>query len=75
MRLIVEGTTQPVELRLFNRTPAVVAVEPYAHQAVWTSGGTINMVERSVRGLRRGAFTIDYALAGASVPLAARAGP
>lgn len=72
MRLTVEGTTNPVEVRLQNRTPAVVNLEPYAYQTAWTTGGATNMVERRVHGLRRGDFAIDYTLAGSECPCSDR---
>lgn len=68
LRMTVQGTTAPVEIRLMNRTPGVVRLEPHAYQAVETSGGERNELRRSVRGLRRGDFTIDFALAGGECP-------
>lgn len=68
LRMAVQGTAAPVEIRLMNRTPAVVRLEPHAYQAAETSGGERNELRRSVRGLKRGDFTIDFALAGGECP-------
>jgi hypothetical protein len=70
MRLRVVGTEEPIELRVRNLTPAVIAIEG-ADQALRTSGGARNQLERTVRGIAPGAFNISYELAGQPCPCAA----
>lgn len=70
MRLWVRGTSDPVEIRVRNRTPGIISIEGGADQTILTSGGEQNMLERRVQGLAPGAFDIGYELAGAGCPCA-----
>lgn len=63
MRLSVSGTTARVPLRIRNLTPAIVRVEGGDDQTVESSGGTPNLATRSVQGLQRGDFRIEWSLA------------
>ena len=68
MRLWVEGTEEPVDLRVRNLTPAIISIDGGDDQTIRTSGGARNMLERSVRGLSPGAFDINYELAAEPCP-------
>ncbi len=74
MRLRVEGASEPVRLRLANRTPAVISLEGGNEQLVETAGPR-HAVERQVRGIGRGEFQIDYWLEGPPCPCAPSPGP
>lgn len=71
MRLWVIGTSEPVELRVRNKTPSIISIEGGDDQVIRTSGGEPNALVRSVQGLSPGAFDIGYELAGAGCPCAA----
>jgi hypothetical protein len=62
MRLDIVGYDQPVPLSVVNRTPAIIDVEGGIRQTVTAAGGTPNGVARSVRGVTKGDFAIDYSL-------------
>jgi hypothetical protein len=64
VRLRVEGTERPIELRLRNLTPSIITIEGGPDQTIRTSGGPRNQLERTVRGIAPGAFNINYELAG-----------
>lgn len=68
IELQVEGTDQPVEIRVRNLTPSIISMEGGDDQVLRTSGGSPNKVQRTARGLTRGDFNIDYQLAGAPCP-------
>lgn len=69
MRLRVEGASEPVRLRILNRTPAVISLEGGSEQAVETAGPS-HAIERQVRGIGPGQFQIDYWLDGPPCPCA-----
>jgi hypothetical protein len=68
VRLRVEGTERPIELRLRNLTPSIITIEGGPDQTIRTSGGPRNQLERTVRGIAPGAFNINYELAGQRCP-------
>lgn len=68
LRIEVEGTRQPVRLRLLNESPGIVTLEGGARQEVATSGGRRNTLERRVRGVTRGDFDLRWELLDASCP-------
>ena len=70
LRLRVQGTTEPVTLRLRNNTPSIVRIDGGDDQAITTSGGDPNQLERTVHGLTPGAFDIQYELQAESCPCA-----
>ena len=70
LRLWVEGTSEPVELRLRNETPSIISIDGGDDQRILTTGGEPNQLERTVRGLSPGAFDIQYELTGAACPCA-----
>jgi hypothetical protein len=63
MRLTVSGTTDKVPLRIRNLTPGIVNIDGGADQTAESSGGSPNTVTRSVQGLLRGDFKIEWSLA------------
>jgi hypothetical protein len=68
VNLWVEGTDQPVSLRLVNRTPAIVSLEGGETQIVVTSGGAPNRVSRTLHAVSPGDFRLDYTLPNAKCP-------
>jgi len=70
MRLRVQGTEEPIELRVRNRTPSIISIEGGDDQVIRTTGGSPNQLERTVRGISPGAFDIQYELAGEPCPCA-----
>lgn len=68
MRLTVDGTTDPVRLRVINRTPAVIEIEGGVEQEAETSGGEQNVLTRQVRGVSRGSFDVEWTLAPTPCP-------
>jgi hypothetical protein len=62
MRLRIVGTERPLRLAVLNRTPSIITIEGGPWQAVSSAGGADNVVTRSVRGIRRGDFSILYSL-------------
>jgi hypothetical protein len=62
MRLQILGSDQPIPLKIFNRTPATIQVEGGDAQTIPTSGGPVNVVTRSVKGIMKGDFTIDFSV-------------
>lgn len=75
LELTIEGTAEPVELRLVNRSPAVVRLEGGDDQRTGTSGGTPNLLRRTVHALGRGDFDIGWELLGDRCPCAPASGP
>jgi len=63
MRLDIKGSDAQLPLEVLNRTPSVIDVEGGVRQTIVTPGGPLNGVARSVRGIRKGDFAIDYTLA------------
>ena len=70
IRLWIEGTEEPVTIRVRNKTPSIISIEGGDDQAIRTSGGTPNQLERTVRGLTPGAFDVEYELEGEVCPCA-----
>jgi uncharacterized repeat protein (TIGR01451 family) len=62
LRVRVDGTEDPVQLVVTNRTRERIALAGGNQQVLSTSGGAINTVVRSVAALSPGAFTLDYRL-------------
>lgn len=63
LRIRVQGTAAPVELRLMNRTPGVVTLEGGSQQTATTSGGADNGIERTLYTHRGGDFDVRFELA------------
>lgn len=63
MRLTVSGTTDKVPVLIKNLTPGIIRIEGGEVQTVESSGGSPNLVTRSVQGLVRGAFNVEWSLA------------
>lgn len=63
MRLTVAGTADKVPIRIKNLTPAIIRIDGGEVQTVESSGGSPNQVIRSVQGLVRGAFNVEWSLA------------
>jgi hypothetical protein len=70
LRLWVDGTARPVELRLRNETPSIVRLDGGDDQTARTTGGSPNQVERTVSGLSPGAFDVQFELLGTECPCA-----
>ena len=62
MRLRILGDDAALALRLRNDTPGIITLEGGDQQVVTTSGGADNALERQVRGVQRGNFSITYEL-------------
>lgn len=71
LTLRIEGTEEPLSLRLTNRTPGIVSLEGGEDQRVTSSGGADNVVRRTVHAVAPGNFDIVYELDGASCPCSA----
>ena len=63
MRLLVQGTDQPLELTITNRSPAQILIAGGEDQSVMSSGGASNEIRRDVQALQPGNYDIGYALA------------
>jgi hypothetical protein len=63
MRLTVSGTADKVPIKIKNLTPAIIRIDGGEEQTVESSGGNPNLVTRSVQGLVRGAFNVEWSLA------------
>lgn len=72
MQFRIEGTDQPVSLRVRNYTPGIISLEGGNDQVLTTSGGRSNMVQRNVNAVSRGDFNIDYTLEGDPCPCGER---
>jgi hypothetical protein len=62
MRLRVIGTDESLPIAITNNTPAIINIDGGVQQTVNSSGGSTNLVTRSVKGTMRGNFQIDYRL-------------
>jgi hypothetical protein len=62
MRLQILGSDQPIPLKIVNRTPTTIDVEGGVEQTIPSSGGQVNVVNRQVKGIMKGDFTIDYSV-------------
>jgi hypothetical protein len=62
MRLEVLGTDQSLPIEIINRTPSIITIEGGERQVVNSAGGASNALQRSVRGISKGNFTINYRL-------------
>lgn len=63
LRVIIEGTTDVLEVHLQNLNPDIIALEGGDDQVVTTTGGGSNSLERVVTGLSVGAFDVYFELA------------
>jgi hypothetical protein len=63
MRLTVTGSEGKVPLSVRNLTPEIIRIDGGDTQTAETSGGTPNQVTRSVSGLVRGNFNVEWSLA------------
>jgi tetratricopeptide (TPR) repeat protein len=61
--VVVEGTSEPVPLRITNLTPSVVRMEGGDTLTTTTSGGTPNQAEIRITGVTRGDFELAAAVA------------
>ena len=57
-RVVLEGTSDPVRLRITNLTPGIVTMEGGDVVTVTTSGGTDNRAEIRITGRARGDFEL-----------------
>jgi subtilisin family serine protease len=71
-RFRVRGATDRLQLDVTNKTPQTVNVQGGAEQHLLTSGGANNEVQRRVRGLAKGAFSLQVALAAAACACTAK---
>jgi hypothetical protein len=62
MRLEILGTDTALPIEIINRTPGIIDVEGGVRHVALTAGGSANAVTRSVRGIHKGNFTINYRL-------------
>lgn len=62
MRLWVEGTSQPLKLRVRNDTPEIIRLEGGNEQVISTDGKKPNGLTRTVYAVHVGDFTITYSL-------------
>jgi len=74
MQIWIEGTEEPLELLLVNRTPEIVSLEGGEEGVVVTSGGAENTVDRIVHGRTPGDFRIIYEMANDPCPCGPGAG-
>jgi hypothetical protein len=63
MRLTVSGTSDKVPIQIKNLTPGIIRIEGGEVQTVESSGGNPNTLTKSVQGLVRGAFNVEWSLA------------
>jgi hypothetical protein len=68
MQIRIEGTEEPLELFLANRTPEIISLEGGNEGVVVTSGGPENLVSRVVHGHTPGDFHIVYEMANDPCP-------
>lgn len=62
LRIRIIGTEESLPIELQNNTPDIIDLEGGIKQVINTSGGGSNMLERNVRGTKRGNFDIKYKL-------------
>jgi hypothetical protein len=62
LRLRILGSDRQLPLVVTNKTPGVISIDGGAAQTIQTPGGVDNAVTRSVVGVRRGNFKIEYSL-------------
>ena len=60
LRLRVIGTDKQFPLSLLNRSPSIVVLDGGVSQRLMTAGGLDNAINRGVRGIQRGNFSIEY---------------
>ena len=63
MRLTVSGTSNKVPIQIKNLSPGIIRIEGGEVQTVESSGGNPNTLTKSVQGLVRGAFNVEWSLA------------
>jgi hypothetical protein len=71
LRIVIEGSSRNLPLRITNTTPGVIQVEGGNDQQTESSGGAVNQVTRQVRGVERGAFGLSWELRPAPCPCVA----
>lgn len=62
MQLIIIGTDEKLPIRLTNKTPGIIQLEGGDLQTAMTSGGSPNILTRTVKGNLEGEFDIEYVL-------------
>lgn len=62
MRLRVLGSDERLPLEITNKTPTTITIDGGVSQVVQSPGGTDNAITRSVRGIHKGNFNIEYKL-------------
>jgi hypothetical protein len=70
LRIVIEGSTAPLPIRISTGTPQIIEIEGGPDQSTETSGGAVNQVLRQVRGLERGAFELGWELRPSRCPCA-----
>jgi hypothetical protein len=68
MQIWIEGSEEPLELLLVNKTPETISLEGGEEGVVVTSGGAENTVDRIVHGRSPGDFNITYEMANDPCP-------
>jgi hypothetical protein len=62
MRLRVIGTDERLPLEIVNKAPGTITVDGGSSQVITSPGGANNAITRSVTGIRKGDFNIEYSL-------------
>ena len=68
MRLTIDGSPDPIALRIENLTPGIIDIEGGVDQTLESAGGSPNTLTRQVRGLTRGDFNVRWTLAAPACP-------
>jgi hypothetical protein len=68
MELTIVGTDKPLQLRIVNKTPAVISIGGQVNQTLTTSGGNPNRIVQTVNSVGPGNFGIDFSLAADRCP-------
>jgi hypothetical protein len=70
LTLWIDGTDEPMSLRLWNTTSNIVSLDGGEDQVVTTDGGSPNQVQRTVHAVSPGDFIIKFELSGHWCPCA-----